>query len=171
MSYKVTYYNKKTSRKSVPKSLKDKLWDTTFGPEAGEGYCYVCDEKINSKRFEAGHIISVFNNGRTILSNLKCICSTCNKSMGTQDLEEFRETYFPDSNIYKKEKYISTNLYDSDDDINMDKLIGNFDKMNYIEKKNKKETYISKDLYESDNDVDMNVLLDSLNKFKFVEKI
>ena len=82
-------------RKSVPKSLKDRLWDTTFGASAGEGKCYVCNIIINSKRFEAGHVISVYNDGGTNLNNLKCICSTCNKSMGTQNLEDFKLFYFP----------------------------------------------------------------------------
>lgn len=85
----------KKYRKSVPKSLKDRLWDTTFGASAGEGKCYVCRVIINSKNFEAGHIVSVYNEGGTNLKNLKCICSTCNKSMGTRNLEEFKRLYFP----------------------------------------------------------------------------
>lgn len=89
------FEKKENYRKSVPKTVKDRLWDTTFGPEAGQGLCYVCGLKINSKRFEAGHIISVYHDGSTTLDNLKCICSTCNKSMGTQNLENFKLTYFP----------------------------------------------------------------------------
>ena len=93
---KITYFEQsKHYRKSVPKALKDRLWDIVFGPEAGQGGCYVCGAIINSKRFEAGHVIAVHNNGSTTLENLKCICSTCNKSMGTQNLEEFKKTYFP----------------------------------------------------------------------------
>lgn len=95
-SYTFSFFEKKDNyRKSVPKTVKDRLWDTTFGPEAGQGLCYVCGLQINSKRFEAGHIISVYHGGSTTLDNLKCICSTCNKSMGTQNLENFKLTYFP----------------------------------------------------------------------------
>ena len=82
-------------RISVPKAVKDRLWDITFGQDAGQGKCYVCDTIINSKRFEAGHIISVKYGGPTTLNNLKCICSTCNKSMGAKNLEDFKKTYFP----------------------------------------------------------------------------
>jgi len=89
-------------RKSVPAKLKNKLWNNTYGSRAGEGKCYVCSCIINSKRFEAGHIISVFHGGETTLSNLKCICSTCNKSMGTENLEIFKKKYFTD----EKEVYI-----------------------------------------------------------------
>ena len=91
-------------RKSLPKALKDRLWDITFGQNAGEGKCDVCDTIINSKRFEAGHIKSVYYGGSTTLDNLKCICSTCNKSMGTQNLKEFKKTYFPAiCNMIKKQ--------------------------------------------------------------------
>jgi hypothetical protein len=96
MSYNITYIQSKPKyRISVPKSLKDRLWDITFGQDAGQGKCDVCDTIINSKRFEAGHIKSVYHGGSTTLDNLKCICSTCNKSMGTRNLEEFKKTYFP----------------------------------------------------------------------------
>lgn len=83
------------TRKSVPKTLKNRLWDETYGAQAGQGECYVCGDTINSKHFEAGHIIAVANGGATTLSNLRCICSTCNKSIGTDDLEYFKRRYFP----------------------------------------------------------------------------
>jgi 5-methylcytosine-specific restriction endonuclease McrA len=96
MSCNITYISSKPKyRISVPKALKDRLWDLTFGQNAGQGKCDVCDTTINSKRFEAGHIKSVYHGGSTTLDNLKCICSTCNKSMGTRNLEEFKKTYFP----------------------------------------------------------------------------
>lgn len=102
---------KKYYRKSVPKTVKDALWDTTFGSDKGEGNCYVCGMIINSKRFEAGHIIAVHNKGTTTLDNLECICSTCNKSMGTQNLEDFKKTYFPaKKHIFQKKK--RTIVYD-----------------------------------------------------------
>ena len=97
-------------RKSIPKSLKDKLWDVSYGPDSGSGECYVCKTKINSKRFEAGHIIPVSRGGDTVLSNLKCICSTCNKAMGNQHLEIFKNKYFPNVCYYcKKTKNLFQN--------------------------------------------------------------
>jgi hypothetical protein len=83
----------------VPKSLKNRLWDTTFGAAAGEGKCYVCNTTINSKTFEAGHVVAVAKGGPTTLTNLKCICSPCNKSMGTQNLEIFKAIYFPEKPV------------------------------------------------------------------------
>ena len=96
MSYNITHFQSKSKHRiAVPKALKDRLWDITFGQDAGQGKCDVCDAIINSKRFEAGHIKAVHHGGSTTLDNLKCICSTCNKSMGTRNLEEFKQTYFP----------------------------------------------------------------------------
>ncbi len=92
----------KKYRKNIPKAVKDRLWDITFGPEAGQGACWVCEATINSKRFEAGHIDSVFNGGKDTIDNLRCICSTCNKSMSIENMDIFKKIYFPGK--YKKQK-------------------------------------------------------------------
>jgi len=89
----------KKIRKSIPKSLKILVWNKNMGKEKGIGGCYVCESEIDSKNFECGHIISVKDGGDTNLDNLLPICSSCNKSMGTQNLHEFKETYFSDSNV------------------------------------------------------------------------
>ena len=86
-------YNKKNTRRSIPKILKNMIWDTNIGEEKGIGKCYCCAQKINSKHFEAGHIIAVKNGGQNTLKNLKPICGCCNKSMGTMNMELFKETY------------------------------------------------------------------------------
>ena len=75
------------------------------------GLCYCCNEEIDSKNFETGHIISVKNGGETVLENLKPICSCCNKSMGIQNLEEFKNKYMKQStsNIDKKSEPVYWN--------------------------------------------------------------
>ena len=83
----------KTKRTKIPKKLKNMIWDENIGKKFGVGKCYCCGEEIDSKNFEAGHIISVKNGGETILDNLKPICSCCNKSMGTENLEDFKQKY------------------------------------------------------------------------------
>lgn len=85
----------KKLRKSIPKTLRIKVWDTTIGKEKGVGDCFVCNTNIDSKNFECGHIISVKEGGETTLENLKPICGCCNKSMGIQNLIEFKDKYFP----------------------------------------------------------------------------
>lgn len=98
----------KTKRVLIPKTVKDKLWDTYFGKTAGIGKCYCCQEEINSKKFECGHIISVSKGGTNNFNNLKPICGTCNKSMGTENLEEFKKKFFEDNS--ENSKYNIDNL-------------------------------------------------------------
>lgn len=119
---------KKKHRKNIPKAVKDRLWDITFGPSAGEGECYTCGAVINSKRFEAGHIISVYNGGKDIIDNLKCICSTCNKSMGTEDMNEFKKKYFNIEKDFYEEKHIKM---DEDEDIDLENKLKDLDKFFY----------------------------------------
>lgn len=115
---------KKKYRKNIPKAVKDRLWDITFGPAAGEGKCYTCDAVINSKRFEAGHIISVYNGGKDTINNLKCICSTCNKSMGTEDMNEFKKRYF----TKVEEKYIK---FEEEEDFDLENKLKELNKFFY----------------------------------------
>ena len=82
------------NRKSIPKSLKNKVWDYYIGQAKGLAPCYCCGQNMDSKNFECGHVLAVKRGGKNELSNMRPICSCCNKSMGTQDLEEFRKEYF-----------------------------------------------------------------------------
>jgi 5-methylcytosine-specific restriction endonuclease McrA len=86
--------NTKPKRINIPKTVKDKLWDDTYGSKCGEGSCYVCSIVINSKQFECGHIVAVAKGGNNNINNLKPICATCNKSMSVKNLEEFKKEYF-----------------------------------------------------------------------------
>jgi len=93
---KKKYPKEKKQRKSIPKPVKDIVWNICIGKEKGIGKCYCCNTDIDSKCFDCGHINSVSNGGTDIVENLKPVCSTCNKSMGTQNLEEFKTQYFPE---------------------------------------------------------------------------
>lgn len=84
----------KYKRKSIPKAVKDKVWDRYIGIKRGVGPCYCCDGVIDSKNFDCGHIVAAANGGENIVENLRPLCSTCNKSMGKQNLEEFKSIYF-----------------------------------------------------------------------------
>jgi hypothetical protein len=95
----------------IPKILKNKVWDTFIGQEYGIGKCYCCNNNIDSKNFEAGHVIASSKNGQTILENLRPICGCCNKSIGTMNLEEFKKTYMSNmSNTNHKNHIIYKSL-------------------------------------------------------------
>jgi hypothetical protein len=81
---------KKYIKKHISKTLKNKVWDLYIGRETGISKCFCCDHtEINSKHFECGHMIAESNNGKTDITNLRPICSLCNKSMGKKNMFNF----------------------------------------------------------------------------------
>jgi 5-methylcytosine-specific restriction endonuclease McrA len=80
-------------RKQIPSTVRMTLWDKTF-PRRSVGRCFVCNTEITHLNFQAGHINSVKNGGSDNISNLKTICSSCNQSMGTMNLMEFKYKNF-----------------------------------------------------------------------------
>lgn len=84
---------------SVPKTLKIQVWNKYIGETAGIGKCYVCKSNLDSKHFEAGHIISKNKDGPTTLENLRPVCSACNKSIGDKNMDEFKKEYMTTNNI------------------------------------------------------------------------
>ena len=87
------YNINKKPRKNIPKIIRDKVWDNNIGLQNGTGKCYCCNDQIDSKNFEAGHIVSVADGGETIIDNLRPICSKCNRSMGTDNMINFIQQY------------------------------------------------------------------------------
>lgn len=83
------YYKKK----KIPKSLGNQVIMQHFGNEY-VGKCFVCQTEVNRDSVHLGHVISEYNGGQTRSDNLKCICQSCNSSMGVMNLLEFKEMYF-----------------------------------------------------------------------------
>lgn len=84
-------------RVRIPQAVRFALWNSHFGEHEGVGRCYCCKNVISQQNFEAGHVKAVANNGSNDITNLRPICSVCNKSMGTQDMYEFIREYFSSS--------------------------------------------------------------------------
>ena len=80
-------------RKSIPKTVRESLWSKNFGEELN-GSCYVCKNRVSYHNFHAGHKTSVKYGGNNNINNLEVLCSCCNLSMSTQNLEEFKKKYF-----------------------------------------------------------------------------
>jgi hypothetical protein len=98
-------------RKSIPKPVKVKVWDEHIGEENGLGKCNVCGDEIKSSNFDCGHIIAARDGGEDIAKNLVPVCRLCNLSMGTDNLNEFREKYFSDKSyvdLYVKHLLVET---------------------------------------------------------------
>ncbi len=85
-----TKKDNKYKKKSIPKSLKIKVWNTYVGEDIGKIKCLCCDTiDITQSIFECGHIIAEAKGGETSLENLRPICSTCNKSMKTINMNDY----------------------------------------------------------------------------------
>ena len=85
---------KKHVRKSIPLTLKMKVWDTYIGGKVGMDFCFICKlSPIRQISFHAGHVISSKNGGDITVENLRPICQTCNCSMGSQNMYDFIKEY------------------------------------------------------------------------------
>jgi hypothetical protein len=83
----------KTYQKSIPKTVKILVWNKYVGKEHGVGKCYVCSESIDSKHFECGHIQAKSQGGHENIDNLRPVCSVCNKSIGSTNMNKFKRQY------------------------------------------------------------------------------
>jgi len=94
-------------KKTIPKKFKNDVWDKYIGKNIAEAYCICCNNTIiESRNFEAGHIISERNNGEININNIVPICSGCNRSMGTMNMNEYIKKYNPQNhNNFINKKY------------------------------------------------------------------
>lgn len=81
-------------RKTIPKSVKISVWNKYIGATKAEGKCYVCRRTIHITDFDVGHNKARARGGSDNISNLRCICRTCNTSMGTTSIESFKAKHF-----------------------------------------------------------------------------
>ena len=100
--------NKKAPAKRkapIPAALRAAVWNTYIGAAKGKAKCPVCEsQEISTFTFECGHVIAEANGGPTNLENLRPICGTCNRSSGTRNMMEFKESHFVANKQDKKKK-------------------------------------------------------------------
>jgi len=90
-----TYNNIK---KKIPSNVRETVWKNYLietKQTMNEIKCPIsfCNKMIDSFNFECGHIISDYNKGKISLDNLRPICSSCNKSMGRQNWDDFENRF------------------------------------------------------------------------------
>jgi len=76
-------------KQTIPKTLKNTVWNKYIGQKYGIGDCYCCKNPIDSKNFECGHVKAESKGGKMTLQNLRPICGPCNRSMGNQHMFTF----------------------------------------------------------------------------------
>ncbi len=85
------------ARRSIPKKLRLRVWCAYFGSEEEDGYCFCCGDTIAfQKEYEACHLIAHKHGGPDSFENLRPGCRSCNSSMGTQDMRDFKAQYYPE---------------------------------------------------------------------------
>ena len=80
----------KKPRRAIPKRIRGLVWKAHFG-EAMTGGCYCCKKVLEAlDDWHAGHIVAHANGGRDNVENLRPLCVSCNLSMGTENMDEFK---------------------------------------------------------------------------------
>ena len=83
--------------RQIPKLIRGEVWKTYHGNSI-KGACYCCTRELDAfDSWNLGHVISRFHGGTDVASNLRPLCTSCNTSMGTDHLYEFKNRYYPDS--------------------------------------------------------------------------
>jgi hypothetical protein len=86
--------SRKYRKTNIPAALRRTVWNTYIGEDIGSTECYVgCKTKISQLTFECGHVEAESKGGFTIVENLRPICSSCNRSMGTRNMHDFMKTF------------------------------------------------------------------------------
>jgi len=81
-----------TKRKHTSGALQALVWTDCYG-EDYKVKCYVCNSnEITPFHHHVGHITPLAQGGTNRRNNLRPICDKCNLSMGTQNMDEFKES-------------------------------------------------------------------------------
>jgi hypothetical protein len=77
-------------RKPLKVAVRNKVWNMFIGINIGQSICFCCNEEpITKSNFECGHIQAFSDDGDDTVNNLRPICGSCNKSIGTENMETF----------------------------------------------------------------------------------
>lgn len=83
------------ARKSIPKKIRDAVWRNAHG-DSEKGTCACCKREISIDRWECAHIIAHKCGGKDNEANLRPTCRSCNREMGTENLEVHTARCYPD---------------------------------------------------------------------------
>jgi 5-methylcytosine-specific restriction endonuclease McrA len=79
----------------IPKQRRGEVWKSQFGTST-EGSCFCCRKRMDVfDTWEAGHIIAHSRGGSIDADNLRPVCGSCNKSMGDENMLEFKARCYP----------------------------------------------------------------------------
>ena len=86
---------KPVKSKTIPKKIRNLVWNQYIGKKIGESACVCCDRTtIDKAEFQCGHILARANGGADAVDNLRPICAGCNTAMGVLNMEDYCRTFF-----------------------------------------------------------------------------
>jgi len=84
--------NPRPKKQNIGNGLRQFVWKLFMGENIAIGKCMCCgqnDISIQNTSAECGHIISRKNGGQSVFQNLRPICSSCNRSMSSTNMDEY----------------------------------------------------------------------------------
>jgi 5-methylcytosine-specific restriction endonuclease McrA len=104
------------SKKTIPKKIKTLVWNTYIGEDYGSYKCLCCNiTKITQMQFHCGHVISESKGGEITIENLRPICSGCNLSMASTNMNDFINKHKLHNTVTKSINHY--NLFNNNDDL------------------------------------------------------
>ena len=99
--------NPKNSHKriKVTAAMRSSLWNKYFCDETNKGECVLCKCELKMSQYHVSHIQSLKENGTYNQDNLTIMCSKCNTSIGSKNLNDYLKEY----GITPSKKYIELN--------------------------------------------------------------
>lgn len=96
----------------IPKALREQVWIAHIGKKF-ESKCLVswCQNIISVFNFECGHNVPESKGGATDLTNLRPICSNCNRSMSDDySIDEFSALSRPPPHLWECFRFTGTRV-------------------------------------------------------------
>ena len=84
------------SRK-INNKLRHRVWKKR-NQHSTNGICFVCHKSVDDEEFQCGHIRSHFYGGEANIDNLEPICGSCNRDMGIENLNDYKNREYPNNN-------------------------------------------------------------------------
>lgn len=80
-------------RKGIPPRVRKDVWQKYCG-DKDAGSCYVCGKEVkrDNRGWDCSHVVADALGGPSTVANLRVCCPHCNRSMGTQNLYDYKKT-------------------------------------------------------------------------------
>ena len=82
------------ARTNVPKKIREAVWKRDCG-ESDVGKCCCCNDFVSIGSWDCGHVLADKCGGKPTLDNLRVTCVSCNRSMGTENMDSFKARCYP----------------------------------------------------------------------------